>query len=258
MASPYSLAAFAALLLIAIPTGFSIFNNNISSQTVPDESNTQLKENGTEELYDITGSTHFLVSVQTGNKSIYERKAIIGPLPIIGLLEWGDEKIPINGFVNKTSGKGTYQNQIVQIEAFQNDELIYQKFVKAGGNGYYLTYFYPPADGTVVIKATLMSQIPKVWATTSVIATQSWMPAILIILFVSASVAAAVVSIIINNKGNKYPNALKWGLIPVVILNIFTYIILYKFPPFDTTSNTVIATALIAPMAAYIYETLKK
>ncbi len=50
---------------------------------------------------------------------------------------------------------------------------------------------------------------------------------------------------------------LLYRIILVGLLNVITYLLIYKFPPFDAAANTVLATALIAPMAEYIFETLK-
>jgi hypothetical protein len=247
----------AGIILLAIPLGITLFNS-ASSQNV-----SNILSNDTNEdnpvLYNISESTSFILTVQSGDKSIYERGGNLHPLPI----EWGDKTIPINGYVVKTTERGNYEEQIVKVIAYQDEETIFQQFLQTSGTGFYNTTFYPPSDGTIRIKSILMSQTPTVEATVSVIATQSWSPAILITIFISLSIGLAVVFTIRgrqkdSNNNLIHPDTLKAGLIPIAILNVLTYILLYKFPPLDSTGNAALAAALIAPMAAYIYETLKQ
>ena len=205
-------------------------------------------------LYKVANNTNFLFNLTSGEKIIYERKAIWG------ILQWGDETIPINGYVKNVTNKQPLENQIVQIQAFQDETLIFEKFLKVDGDGYYETSFYPPSDGTVTVKAILVSQNPPVENLITVIATQAWMPAILITFFISLLISLAVGFWMLYKAKwkNKDEFWLKAGLIPIVPVNVVTYMILYKFPPFDAAGNAAIAAALIAPMAVYIFETLKK
>jgi hypothetical protein len=91
------------------------------------------------------------------------------------------------------------------------------------------------------------------------------MPAILIIISITASIGTAVLFIVSYNRKIKKAAAGPtpesdlplYGLILVGLLNVITYLPIYKFPPFDAAENTVLATALIAPMAECIFETLK-
>jgi hypothetical protein len=194
----------------------------------------------------------FIVNVTSGEKSIYERKAAWG------VLQWGDGIIPILYISTIPTNKSQLEDQIVRIQAFQNNDVIYDKYVKTLGTGIYNASFYPPTDGTVKVKAMLIDNGKTVSeALITVIATQAWMPAILITIFIAASIGTIVLFWWIS-KWRSNPNWARAGVIPAVILNIFAYIVLYKFPPFDTAGNTAIAAALIAPMAAYIYEALKK
>lgn len=67
----------------------------------------------------------------------------------------------------------------------------------------------------------------------TVVATQAWMPAILITIFITLSIAVMVTFLIIS-KGIGKSNEKQWvkaGTIPAVIFIIFAYIVLYKFPP---------------------------
>jgi hypothetical protein len=129
----------------------------------------------------------------------------------------------------------------------------------------YLTYFYPPSDRKVIVKSTHMSQLLRVSASSSVIATQCLMPAILITILITASIGTAVFFIVLYNRKIKKAVAGStpkfdlplYGLILVELLNVITYLPFYKFSPFDAAANTVFATALIAPMAEYIFETPK-
>jgi uncharacterized membrane protein YkgB len=59
------------------------------------------------------------------------------------------------------------------------------------------------------------------------------------------------------SKKKEKANWVRAGIIPAAVLNVFAYIVLYKFPPFDAAGNAAVAAVLIAPMAAYIYEALK-
>jgi hypothetical protein len=40
------------------------------------------------------------------------------------------------------------------------------------------------------------------------------------------------------------------------VLNLFAYVILYKFPPTDAAANSTIAAALITPLTTHIFTTL--
>jgi hypothetical protein len=136
--------------------------------------------------------------------------------------------------------------------------MIYDKYVKTLGTGIYNASFYPPSDGTVKVKAMLIDSGKTISeALITVIATQAWMPAILITIFIAASIGTIVIFWWIS-KWKSNANWARVGIIPAVILNVFACIVLYKFPPFDTAGNAAIAAALIAPMAAYIYEALKQ
>lgn len=197
----------------------------------------------------------FLINVTAGKEPSYERKAEWGPL------KWGDAVIPINGYIsNIPPDESPLGNQTVRIRGTQNDALIFERTVSTAGTGFYNTSFYPPTDGTVTIDATLIyaGKNSTARALITVIATQAWMPAILITLFITASVATMVIFLIISKgKGTNEKQWVKAGVIPAVIFNIFAYIVLYKFPPFEAGGNAALAAALIAPMAAYIYEALK-
>lgn len=47
------------------------------------------------------------------------------------------------------------------------------------------------------------------------------------------------------------------GTIPTAVLTLFAYIILYKFPAADAAATNTIAAALITPLAAEIFASLK-
>jgi hypothetical protein len=91
------------------------------------------------------------------------------------------------------------------------------------------------------------------------------MPAILTTISITASIGTAVLFIVSYNRKIKKAAAestpksdlLLYGLILAGLLNVITYLLIYKFSPFDAAANSVLATALIAPMAEYIFETLK-
>lgn len=201
--------------------------------------------------YIVKNNTNFLINLTSGDKSIYERKAKWG------ILEWGDETIPINGYVKNVTNKQSKENQIVKIQVLQGDTLIHQTYLKADGDGYYNASLYPPNDGTVTVKAILVSQDPWIETSITVVATQAWMPAILITIFISLTIFFAVLFWSVSKSTND-GKWLKIGLVPLIITNVLTYIILYKFPPFDTAANGAIAAALIAPVGIYIFDMLRK
>jgi hypothetical protein len=100
----------------------------------------------------------------------------------------------------------------------------------------------------------------------TIIATQAWAPAILIGFFISLAILSIVISWHLyqtqvdktTTPPTKHPKYLKWGIIPTLIATLLSYMMLYKFPPFDAAGNAVIATGLIAPIAAYVFETIRE
>jgi hypothetical protein len=200
------------------------------------------------------------MNLTSRDRSIYERKASWW------FMEWGDRVIPIYGNItNIPFNKTSLANKIIMIQAYQNDKLIYEKFVKTGINGNFTAFFYPPDDGTVKVIAKLNGENSAARGLVTVIATQAWAPAILIAFFISLAILSIVLSwhfyqtrLTGGTNKVKQPKYLKWGILPTVVATLLSYMMLYKFPPFDAAGNAVIATGLIAPIAAYIFETVKE
>jgi hypothetical protein len=169
-----------------------------------------------------------------------------------------DGVIPIFGYVTTIPLDTTkLQNQIVRIQGYQNNDLIFNKYVKTEGTGIFNASFYPPNDGIVTIKAMLVNQANSTAeGLITVVATEAWMPAILITIFIASSIGCLVIFWAISTR-TKDDTYMKIGLIPATILTILAYILLYKFPPLDAAGNAAIAAALITPMGAYIYGALQ-
>jgi len=210
-------------------------------------------------------SVFLLDCLSSGDRSIYERKAVIAAEFPKGerkeYLAWGDEVIPIFGSIASIPPNSTdLSNKIIMIKAMQNSQLIFEKFAKTDHYGTFNSSFFPPNDGTIQVTAKLIDvNSTSTEAAITVIATEAWMPIILILIFTVISIALVVGFWLWYNQ-NKTKNAyiLRIGAIPTVIPIMLTYFILYKFPPFDATANAAIATVLIGPLAAYIYEVITK
>jgi hypothetical protein len=210
--------------------------------------NPQNKSNITE--ITSTNPKLFLMNLTSGDRPIYERKASWGAL------QWGDRFIPIYGNITTIPfNKSDIVNKIVMIQAYQKDDLVYEKFVRTGENGNFSVFFYPPEDVTVKVVATLTGVNSTARGMITVIATQAWAPAILISIFISLAIFSIVIAWhyyqtktkTVNNQQVKQDKYLKWGILPTVIFTLLSYIVLYKFPPFDAAGNAVVATGLIAP-----------
>jgi hypothetical protein len=84
-------------------------------------------------------------------------------------------------------------------QAFQNNDLIYDKYVKTRGTGIFNASFHPPSDGTVKVKAMVIDNGKTTSeALITVIATQAWMPAILITIFIAASIGTIVFFVLLT------------------------------------------------------------
>jgi hypothetical protein len=203
--------------------------------------------------------------LSSGDRTTYERKAIIGaefpPGERKEYLAWGDEVIPIFGRIAAIPQSVQLADRIVMLNSTQNDKLIFKQFVTTDALGQFSSRFFAPEDGTIRITATLVSPNSSAdEATISVIATQSWMPLILILILTIISISS-IVGFWMYSKNQTDADIkvriLRISVIPTIIPITLAYFILYKFPPFDAVGNAAIATALIAPIIAYIVELLK-
>jgi hypothetical protein len=207
------------------------------------------------------GDTHFLITLHSGYKTIYERKATFGQG--VGAIGFGEDGIPVNGFItaipyNKTAAAGL----VVILQATQNGKLIYETFVKTDNNGNFSSFFIPPEDGTVTINSTLAdgkSSSPS--GLISVVVTESAGPIYIIAALIGTAIAIMIwARYVYKNKEKKEKgtgiDVLHLSLIPVTMLTIFAYIILFRFPPFDGPGNAAFATAMITPIALYVFQLL--
>lgn len=202
--------------------------------------------------------------LSSGDRTTYERKAVIGaefpPGERKEYLAWGDEVIPIFGRIGSVPIGAQLADKIVMINSTQNGELIFKQFVTTNAFGLFSSRFFAPEDGTIHVTATLISPNSSAdEATISVIATQSWMPLIIILILTIISISSIVGFWMYakNMPDDSKLKILRISVIPTIIPIVLAYFILYKFPPFDDTGNAAIGTALIAPIIAYIVELLK-
>jgi hypothetical protein len=213
-----------------------------------------------------TGQVIFYVDcLSSGDRTTYERKAVIGAEFPKGerkeYLAWGDEIIPIFGRIASIPKGEELADKIVMINSTQNGELIFKQFVTTNTFGLFGSRFFAPEDGTIQVTATLVRPNSSAdEATISVIATQSWMPLIMILILTIISLSSIVGFWLFakhstsRNKGK----ILRISVIPAIIPIALAYFILYKFPPFNEVGNAAIGTILIAPIIAYIIELLRK
>jgi hypothetical protein len=206
----------------------------------------------------------YFLTLSSGYKvvPIYDRKGTLeaGKYSI----GWGHNAIPINGsLINIPPNQTDLFSRVILIEVSQGETKIYQKYLTTDLNGTYHTSFFPPASGTIKISAMLAGD-NSTQSIITVIVTESFIP----ITLISGLIAAAIILIIIAKfKFTKYSekkltasdekkfNRIRLGLlIAVSILTIVSYVLLFKFPPFDTAANAAFAAALLAPLAAYLYE----
>jgi hypothetical protein len=194
-----------------------------------------------------------------GDRDIYERKMTMEVELSKGNrwgLGWGDAAIPVFGCINSIPvNTAQLENRVVTIQANQNDLTIFEKSVKTDRFGNFGTTFFAPESGIILVSAeiaNLNSTIAE--ETISVVVTEAWAPIIIVLILIVISIAI-IVGFMRGYGRDKIPN---WSIIPVVIPVILAYAFLYKFPPFDEAANTAFATALIVPIATYIYQILTK
>jgi hypothetical protein len=164
----------------------------------------------------------FLLNLSSGDRSIYERKATWGALA------WGDRVIPIYGYiVSVPSNDSNTADKIVTIQALQGNELIYEKIVKTDKDGKFNAFFYPPQDGTVKVIAQMIGQNSTAKGAITVIATQAWMPAILIASFMTGAIVCIFLFYLWYIRSNaevanRNKAILRAGQIPVFVLTLFS------------------------------------
>lgn len=136
-------------------------------------------------------NTYYLMNLTSGDRSVYERKAALG-IPHYALA-WGDNSIPIYGNITLIPfNKANLVDKVIIIKATQNGQLIYESFLKTDKEGIFNSSFFPPADGTITITANLAGENSTPEKVISVIATETWMPVILIMISIAGAIAVLV------------------------------------------------------------------
>jgi hypothetical protein len=223
-----------------------------------------------------TNGSKYLINLSSGDREIYERKSTISfeyPQNVKReLVGWGDKLIPIYGNIIGLGPSVSLSNKLVVIEAnLTNGDPIYLTVVKTDNCGHFTTSFFSPVSERILVSAKLLDNELDISTAISVVVTESWMPAILIMISITISIAIIVMlwnrdwlryieskSRWLSNKNLNYESAKRGGLIPLMIMTIFSYIILYKYAPFGNVENAAIAAVLVAPIAAYIFKILDK
>lgn len=218
-------------------------------------------------------NTRFLMNLTSGDRTVYERKAslrlVYDDKDHALAVGWGDIAIPIRGNISAIPQNTSLVDKIVSINATQNGTLIYNTLAKTDCYGKFRANFYSPSAGTINVAAELTRHAKNQTAGSeiSVVVTEAWMPVILLAIFITGAIASVAiflslytldVSFCFRCKLRKPDKAwLYVGTIPTAVLTLFAYIILYKFPPADAAATNTIAAALITPLAAEIFASLK-
>ena len=255
----YPVIAFAPLIVTTIFFSFlgetpTNGNSDTSSAIVGSDDPTDNK----------TSEIPYLVSIQSGygGKTIFERKASFGAFG--WTFGWGDNGVPINGTITTVPPNMTsLENRIISVQAEQNQQLVYEKIMRTDKNGKFDTSFFPPESGNVKVTTALINpNSTTAKGVLTIIVTESGAPVIIIGILIGAAIALIVGTWARHGNKAKLTKTdklfLKLSLVPVGILTLSAFVVLYRFPPFDAAGNAAFATAMIAPIAAYVYEAIVK
>jgi hypothetical protein len=246
--SAVPLLAFIPLLVTSVYYGVTAQNTTTNPTLETTEAAERQSRNFNLDNGD--GAEYFLtLKSGTGVVPIYERKGTFA-LSSDFVWGWGHNGIPIDGSItNYPLNQADLIRRTVLIEAEQNDELIFKKFVTTDRDGKFHGIFFPPTSGSIKVIAMMVGD-NSTESVITVIVTESALPIMVIALLIVIALALITVSESIKPK-KKW----KWVvLVFVAILTTISYIVLFKFPPFDEAGNTAFAAALLAPLAAYFYK----
>jgi hypothetical protein len=226
-----------------------------------------VKENGTSADGVGANEPNLLIhSFTSGDRSIYEKKVVVSLEFPEGVkrqfFAWGDAVIPVFGCITSQPPRmADVVNEVVTVEAVQGEKTIYKKSIGTDRFGTFNSSFYPPANGNIEITAKIANTNSNTTEeTVSVIVTEAWAPVLWIffLLFVAVILIVGFLNWYEKKPADKKQNQpkMRWSIVLVFIPVILAYIILYRFPPFDENANAAFATAMIAPIAAYIYKVM--
>ncbi len=179
-----------------------------------------------------------------------------------------DDKVSVVGSVTNTTlssklkqSRQSLPDAPVLIQANQENNTISRTLLTTDNNGKFSWFFYPPDDGTVKISAKVLPLSTSTAATEeeqqpeeiiSIVITKPLLPSFGIV----ASVIAAFVVLVLFPRW--FPRSNQYSIVFAAGFVIIGYIILYRWPPLDSAGNVAIATALFAPIAAYLIDLVRK
>ena len=149
----------------------------------------------------------------------------------------------------------------VLLQAIQDNTTIFRSVQTTNSEGKFLWSFYAPNDGTIFVSGAVAALLsPNIDVSIrgepeeiiSLIITKPWWPSAIII---GSIIAAFSVLVLLPRE---FPSFGQWSIVFAGGLVIFGYIILYRYPPLDGAGNIALATALFAPIAAFIIDLVRK
>ena len=232
------LAALSLVSMIGDNANASISNSsNVSSSAKSDQLDKE--------------TTDYLLSLLPTQSSYIRKTEILG----IGGGNWA---IVVNGSVinnNPDNNATSVSGRIVDFRAVQQDDTIYETFVKTGEFGGFSVVFTPPSADIVTMTAELADVNPTVQETISVVVSESLLPLILIAILLGVAI---FILVIYWHSGKVSNSQLKWGIFFVDVPIILAFIILARFPVYNPGGNSAIGAALLTPIAGYLIELLKQ
>ncbi len=159
-----------------------------------------------------------------------------------------DEQIPITGHVEDITNKMNLTNLPIIIKLFSNDKEIYKTMIATNPSGLFSTTISPQETGPTKISAYVFNATNSE-STISIrvigtILDQWLLPIIAILTLISFGVAII------------YRTQVK-GLIIVAALMITSYIIIFSSSQ-NSLLNTILGTAILAPLITYVIDSIKK
>ena len=140
-------------------------------------------------------------------------------------------------------------NQLIVVEALSDGKVIYNSTTTTDEEDNFSTSFQVAEEGTVTITARAVDMNNGQTSTTTISIVKPEWSLVITIMPIIAALALMILS------PYKYLQIL---FLISIGLTVLSYRLLYYFKPLDETGNAALAAAFLAPIAAYVFEYIKK
>jgi hypothetical protein len=158
------------------------------------------------------------------------------------------DKISLSGnFLNNTE---PVANVPIIIEASSDNKTFYKNSTLSDTEGKFNLTISSLQEGSTEVSAKVIDRLGKVNAEATLTVLVNTIPWGIVIPIVSIISSFALLFY-------SFPKYHGIGMVGAIALTATGYFFLYSFSPFDTVGNGVIAAALLAPFATYVFDTLR-